>query len=202
MGGAIGGAIGGGLEAAATLGAAGMEINEENKARHLAENYAGQGSAEINQGVGEYNQLLSPYRALGYKAEDNLYNNRLDAAKMPGYQFTLKQGDLATTNSSAARGLASSGAALEAQDRYNTGLANTYYQQDFGDEMGLMDTGLGATGQTGANDFTGQVDKANLGMQAAETGAGAYDAAARSIGSSVGGLDSGIGYLMGGFMNG
>ena len=63
MGGAIGGAIGGGLEAAATLGAAGMEINEENKARHLAENYAGQGSAEINQGVGEYNQLLSPYRA-------------------------------------------------------------------------------------------------------------------------------------------
>lgn len=202
MGGAIGGAIGGGLEAAATLGAAGMEINEENKARHLAENYAGQGSAEINQGVTAYNQLLSPYRALGYKAEDNLYNNRLDAAKMPGYQFTLKQGDLATTNSSAARGLASSGAALEAQDRYNTGLANTYYQQDFGDEMGLMDTGLGATGQTGANDFTGQVDKANLGMQAAETGAGAYDAAARSIGSSVGGLDSGLGYLMGGFMNG
>ena len=202
MGGAIGGAIGGGLEAAATLGAAGMEINEENKARHLAENYAGQGSAEINQGVTAYNQLLSPYRALGYKAEDNLYNNRLDAAKMPGYQFTLKQGDLATTNSSAARGLASSGAALEAQDRYNTGLANTTYQQDFGDEMGLMDTGLGATGQTGANDFTGQVDKANLGMQAAETGAGAYDAAARSIGSSVGGLDSGLGYLMGGFMNG
>ena len=31
MGGAIGGAIGGGLEAAATLGAAGMEINEEIK---------------------------------------------------------------------------------------------------------------------------------------------------------------------------
>ena len=194
----IGAAVGGAVDAAATLGAAGMEINEENKARHLAENYAGQGQADVRAGAAAYNQLLSPYRQLGYKAENNLYNNRIDAAKMPGYQFTLQQGDLATTNSSAARGLASSGAALEAQDRYNTGLANTYYQQDFGDEMGLMNTGLGATGQSGANTFTSDVDQANLGMQAAETGAGAYDAAARSLGSSVGGLTRGIGYMVGG----
>ena len=60
----IGAAVGGAVDAAATLGAAGMEINEENKARHLAENYAGQGQADVRAGAAAYNQLLSPYLVL------------------------------------------------------------------------------------------------------------------------------------------
>ena len=51
--------------------------------------------------------------------------------RTPGYQFNLAQGLKGVTNSSAARGLASSGAALKGAANYVTGLADSTYQNQY-----------------------------------------------------------------------
>lgn len=122
----------------------------------------------------QYNQTrtdLAPYRDAGANATDQL-NKRLSELttpitmdqstleKTPGYQFNLTQGQRAVTNSSAARGLATSGAALKGAATFATGLADNTYQNQFNNAninqtnaytrlKGLIDTGENAGAQTG-----------------------------------------------------
>lgn len=56
-----------------------------------------------------------------------------DITQMPGYEFSLQQGLLATQNAAAAQGLGVSGTALGAASQYATGLAATNYQNYFND---------------------------------------------------------------------
>ena len=53
----------------------------------------------------------------------------------PGYQFQLSQGLKAAQNNAASKGLGVSGAAMTAADTYATGLANSNYQTQFGNQQ-------------------------------------------------------------------
>ena len=187
----LGSAIAGGIGAAADIAGLGMQIHELDKARGIAERYANQGTSNIDSAVHAYQNELTPYTALGGVGL-RMLENPFEASKMPGYAFTQRQGSLGVTNSSAARGLANSGAALQAMDRFNTGLANTYYQNYFGDAKQLLDTGIGTQSAIGQTGVTGAEAGANLGMQAAQTGASAYGAMGRAFGEQGAGIG---GYL-------
>src|SRR5882724_7965669 len=98
-----------------------------------------------NTALGMYNTTrgdLDPYRQIGKTASDQLTSRigelttpiTMDQAtleKTPGYQFNLTQGQRAVTNSAAARGLGSSGAALKGAATFATGLADSTYQNQF-----------------------------------------------------------------------
>ena len=123
-----------------------------------------------------------------------------EVSKMPGDAFTQQQGSLGVTNSSAARGLANSGAALQAMDKFNTGLANQYYQNYFRDANSLMNTGIGTTSASANAGVTGAEAGANLGMQAAQTGASAYGAEGKAFGNAGVGIGGALGYGLGGLL--
>lgn len=154
---------------------------------------------------------LSPYRAAGTTATDQLTGRLseltspivMDQAaleKTPGYQFNLTQGLKAVTNSSAARGLGTSGAALKGAASFATGLADSTYQNQFNNAntnqsnaynrlKGLIDTGENASAQTGV---LGEKAAYNSGV-ALTGGANAQAAADNATGKALSGLASNIG---------
>lgn len=168
----------------------------------------------IGMQQGQYNQTrtdLSLYRAIGADASTRLQSRLseltspiiMDEAaleKTPGYQFNLSQGMRGVTNSAAARGLATSGAALKGAATFATGLADSTYQNQFNNAntnqsnaynrlKSLIDTG----GNSSA--MTGQLgEKAAYNSGVATIGAGnAIAAADNRIGSSISNLSSNIG---------
>lgn len=154
---------------------------------------------------------LSPFREAGKTATDQL-TARLpeltsDISIDPNtlensdyYKFASTQGQKAVTNSAAARGLASSGAALKGAAAFAKGLATDTYKTAFDMEntnrtnaytrlKGLIDTGENAAAQTGT---LGQAAATNIGT--ATVGAGNAQAAADNrIGSSIANTANGIG---------
>jgi hypothetical protein len=131
------------------------------------------------------NTNLAPYRAIGGAAAGDLTARlseltspiTMDESTLrntPGYQFNLTQGERAVTNSSAARGLGSSGAALKGATTFATGLADSTYQNQFQNAV---------TNQTNAyNRLAGLV---NTGETAAAGGAAPATAAAGQIGTAA-----------------
>lgn len=125
---------------------------------------------------------LSPYNVTGQAATNELASfvngtnptGELTALEnTPGYQFALTQGLKSTQNSAAARGLATSGAALKGAANYATGLAQQTYQQNLLNPLTtLAQTGEAAAAQTGT---LGTAGAANQG--AAVIGAGNASAA-------------------------
>src|SRR6266850_1221999 len=180
-----------------------------------AQTAAAQKSADT--ALGMYNTTrgdLSPYRQIGQTASDQLTSRLSDLTapitmdqatleKTPGYQFNLTQGQRAITNSAAARGLGSSGAALKGAATFATGLADSTYQQQFANAntnqtnaynrlKSLVDTGQNAAAQTG----TAGTAAANT-AAGAQIGAGnAQAAAANATGSSIANTANGIGGYM------
>lgn len=72
----------------------------------------------------------------------------------PGYQFTLQQGEQATTNAAAAMGLGQSGSLLKGASSYAEGLASTTYQQQFNNywaQLGQVYNELSGISTQGAN---------------------------------------------------
>lgn len=115
---------------------------------------------------------LAPYRATGNNAAD-LMNQKIGELTTPvsvnpqdfinsdQYKFLQTQGERGVTNSSAARGLASSGAALKGAAAFESGLNSQQWQQNFNNQVtnqtnaynrlkGLIDTGENASAQTGS----------------------------------------------------
>src|SRR6267142_3701847 len=201
--------------ATAVIGAgvlgAGASIYGANKAAD-AQTAAAQQAA--NTSLSMYNTTrgdLSPYRQIGQTASDQLTSRLSDLTapitmdqatleKTPGYQFNLTQGQRAVTNSAAARGLGSSGAALKGAATFATGLADSTYQQQFANAntnqtnaynrlKGLVDTGQNAAAQTGsagtaaANTAAGaQIGAGNAQAAAANATSGAIANTANGIG--------------------
>lgn len=193
--------------AAAVLGAgalgAGATIFGASKAADAQVSAADKAAAIQQQQYSTTRSDLAPYRDAGSNATDQL-NKRLtelttpiamDQAtleKTPGYQFNLTQGMRGVTNSAAARGLATSGAALKGAATFATGLADSTYQNQFNNAntnqtnaytrlKGLIDTGENAGAQTGVLG-----EKAAYNTGTAVTGAGnAVAAADNKIGSAV-----------------
>ena len=127
-----------------------------------------------NTQMSMYNQTnanLAPYRAIGQTASDQMTAqlpsltapisvNPQDFENSDMYKFLQTQGERAVTNSSAARGLGTSGAALKGSAAFETGLNTQQYQQNFNNQVtnqtnaynrlaGLISTGENASAQTG-----------------------------------------------------
>lgn len=154
---------------------------------------------------------LSAYRNTGTNAAGQL-NSRLSELTTPisvnpqdflnsdMYKFLQTQGERGVTNSSAARGLASSGAALKGAAAFESGLNSQMYQQNFNNQntnqtnaytrlKGLLDTGENAAAQTGS------IGQSSVNQQnSAIAGAGnANAAAANATGASISNLASNVG---------
>lgn len=154
---------------------------------------------------------LAPYRAIGANAGDQL-TKRLSELTTPisvnpddfknsdMYKFAQTQGERAVTNSSAARGLGSSGAALKGAATFESGLNLQNWQQNFNNQVtnqtnaftrlkGLLDTGETAGAQTGS------IGQSSVNQQnSAIAGAGnANAAAANATGGAISNLSNGIG---------
>ena len=189
----------------------------------LATGYAANRAADVQQQnaqrvadmqTRQYQQTredLSPYRTIGQDASTRM-GTRLSELTTPisvkpqdfldsdYYKFLEQQGQRGVTASAAARGLASSGAALKGAAAFSKGLASQEWKSNF--EMqragqtdafnrlkGLIDVGAGAATGTGA-----------AGSRAAEaagtaltSGASAEAAAINRTGSSVANLANTIG---------
>jgi hypothetical protein len=115
----------------------------------------------------------------------------------PGYQFNLTQGLKSVQNSAAARGLASSGAALKGAAGYATGLADSTYQNQFNNAlasrqntynqlMGVAGLGENAGAQTGqiGTQLAGNAGQATVG--AGNAIAGGLTGAANALTNAVG----------------
>lgn len=154
---------------------------------------------------------LSPYRAIGGDASNRL-TSRLSELTTPisvnpddfqnsdYYKFLSTQGQRGVTNSAAARGLASSGAALKGAATFAKGLASQEWQNNFNMQninqtnaftrlKSLVDTGAGAATGTGV---LGEKAAYNTGT-ALTGGANAQAAAANSTGKSIADLSSKLG---------
>lgn len=201
--------------AAAVIGSsvigAGAQIFGASKAAdtqsETAKQVAGMQQAQYQQ----TRQDLSPYRAIGEDAGGRLTSrlselttpisvNPQDFVGSDYYNFLEKQGQKGVTNSAAARGLASSGAALKGAAAFSKGLASTEWQNNFNMQQtnqknaydrlkALVDTGAGAA--TGTGNF-GQASAQAAGT-ALTGGANAQAASYNSIGSSVANLSNNIG---------
>jgi hypothetical protein len=154
---------------------------------------------------------LSAYRDIGTKAAGEL-STRLSDLTTPvsvnpddflnstAYKFMQTQGEKGVTNSSAARGLGTSGAALKGAAAFESGLNSQFYQQNFNNQVtnqtnaytrlkGLVDTGENAAAQTGVLG-----NAATTNQNSATIGAGnANAAAANATGSAVSNLAGNIG---------
>jgi len=201
--------------ATAVIGAgvlgAGAQIYGANKAADIQGKNADRVAAMQQQQYAQTREDLSPYRAIGGDASGRL-TSRLSELTTPisvnpddfqnsdYYKFLSKEGQRATTNSAAARGLASSGAALKGAATFAKGLASQEWQNNFNMQTqnqtnaftrlkSLVDTGQSAAAQTGAAGTTAAV---NAGT-ALTGGANAGAAAANTTGTSIANLSNNLG---------
>ena len=169
---------------------------------------------------------LAPYRAIGQNAGDQLTSRlgeltspiTMDQAtleKTPGYQFNLTQGLKAVTNSAAARGLGTSGAALKGAATFATGLADNTYQQQFNNAQlnqknaydrlkALVDTGENASAQTGTAGTAAANTAAGAQIGAGNAQAAQANATGNAISNAAGNIGGYAAYkgLYGGANNG
>jgi hypothetical protein len=145
----------------AATGAVGGSLISANASKSAASQQAAADQQAAAIQTQEFNQNqanLAPYNAAG-QANLGLYSNfyqtsadqlgqtynnanshipqamtEANLIQTPGYQFNLSQGLRAMQNSSAARGLGVSGAALQGAGTYATGLADSTYQNQFNNQ--------------------------------------------------------------------
>ncbi len=201
--------IGTAVIGAGVLGA-GATIYGANKAADAQTNAA---NASIANSKAMYDTTrgdLSTYRDIGANAGQQLTNklsdlttpvsvNPQDFINSDMYKFAQTQGERAVTNSSAARGLGTSGAALKGAAAFESGLNLQNWQQNFNNQVtnqtnaynrlkGLVDTGENAAAQTGVlgQSAVNQQNSATIGAGNAQA------AAANSTGTSLSNLSNNI----------
>lgn len=201
--------------ATAVIGAgvlgAGAQIFSANKAADTQSKNAQMVAGMQQQQYQQTREDLSPYRAIGADAGSRL-TNRLSELTTPisvnpndfkdsdYYRFLSTQGQKGVTNSAAARGLGSSGAALKGASAFAKNLASTEWQNNFNMQninqtnaftrlKSLVDTGQNASAQTGS---AGQAAAQAAGT-ALTGGANAQAAAYNATGTSLNNLASNIG---------
>ena len=175
--------------------AGGIMQNQAIKSGQSAANQA------IQQGVSTATNQLSPWTTAGQPAltdqSDLLGLNGQDAANTamakfqssPGYQFQMQQGERAVDAGAAAKGFARSGAAIEAEQQFGSGLAATDFGNYWNRLQQLSGSGLTAAGGI-ANAATGGA--ANI----AQTDASAANATSSIYGNMAKGVSTGANQLM------
>jgi len=190
---------------------AGAQIFGANKAADTQSQNAARVAQMQQQQYQQTREDLSPYRAIGEDAGKRL-TSRLSELTTPisvnpddflntdYYKFLEKQGLKQVGNSAAARGLASSGAALKGAAAFSKGLNSQEWQNNFQMQntnqtnaysrlKALVDTGAGAATGTGVLG-----EKAAYNSGAALTGGANAEAAAyNSYGKSIADLSGKIG---------
>lgn len=83
---------------------------------------------------------------------------------LPGYQFNQQQGQQQTLAGAASMGMGLSGNTLTALDQFNTGLADSYYQQYLGDVQGAVGMGQAAAAGQAANVGNAANNQSNIAM--------------------------------------
>ena len=156
---------------------------------------AAEQAAQVQKDI--YTQIrtdLGPYRAGGEQALTGLENllspggylstpisttfapTEANLAATPGYQFTLAQGEKAGMNALASQGLAKSGAAGIAMEKYAAGLADTTYQDQFSNWYNQQQLQLGQKqqiyNQLGGLVTTGEGAAAGTASAGIQTGTG------------------------------
>lgn len=107
---------------------------------------------------------------------------------LPGYQFIKSQGLQGVQNGFAAQGLGSSGAALRGAADYSENLANSYYQNFFGNLMSQQQ--LGANAAAGLGGYATQTG-GNIGANLIGAG-NAQGAASIAQGNAIGGIGNSV----------
>jgi hypothetical protein len=219
----IGAAIGG-----AGILSAGASIYGSTQAANAQTNAANQANQTIQQQYQQNSQNLAPWMQNGTNSSNLLsyltgsggsapagysgaaggqgaltaqFNpTQAQLESTPGYQFTLGQGLKSVQNSYAAKGLASSGAALKGAADYATGDANTTFNQQFqnywNQNQSIYNMLSGQSGQgLSAAGALANAGTTAAGQQGQNTiGAGNAQAAMyNGIGSAIGGAANSLG---------
>lgn len=187
-----------------------IQAYSANKASNAQQQAAQQAAQAQYQMYQQTRSDLSGYRAAGANATDML-NSKLSDLTTPVsvnpqdflnsdmYKFLQTQGEKAVSNSSAARGLGTSGAALKGAAAFESGLNSQQWQQNFNNQVtnqtntynrlkGLIDTGENAAAQTG----TAGTAAAN-GISQAETNVGNAQASGiNAVGTAAQGVSNAV----------
>jgi len=200
--------------AAAVIGSsvvgAGASIWGANKAADTQKANADKVAAMQQAQYQQTREDLAPYRMIGADSASMLRSklsdlttpisvNPDDFQNSDYYKFLTQQGQKAVTNSAAARGLGSSGAALKGATAFSKGLASQEWQNNFNMQntnqtnaynrlKALVDTGAGAATGTGV---LGEKAAYNSGT-ALTGGANAEAAAANTTGNAISNLANNI----------
>ena len=175
------------MVAAAVIGAGALSVAGTvlagSEAASATQSAANTASNAQMAALAQQKELAQPYTDLGKSAIDK-YKDLLGLGKngsagiestlqsMPGYQFTQSQGNDATKASLAAEGLALSGNAATALDKFNTGLADSTYQQYVNNLLNPIQIGQGAAAGQAANIQTGASNLGNIAIGQGNTMAG------------------------------
>jgi hypothetical protein len=129
-----------------------------------------------------------------------------DLTQTPGYQFNYGQGMRAVDNSAAAQGLGLSGAQMKGAMRFASGLADTTYQNQFGNALntyntnyntatqnvnrllGLVGNGQNAANQTGAYGIQTAGNVGNMINSAGQSQASGTVGRANALSGALGGV--------------
>jgi hypothetical protein len=156
---------------------------------------SGQSAANqaVQQGVQTATNQLSPWTTAGQPAltdqSDLLGLNGQDAANAamakfqssPGYQFQLSQGERAVDAGAAAKGFARSGAAMQAEQEFGSGLAASDFGNYWNRLQQLSGSGLTAAGGIAGAATGGASNIAQTDASAANATSGIYGNVAGSL---------------------
>jgi hypothetical protein len=189
---------------------AGATIYGANKAADTQKDAAKQAAELQQKQYAQTREDLSPYRAAGEDATTKL-RSRLSELTTPisvkpqdflesdYYKFLEKQGQKAVTNSSAARGLGSSGAALKGAAAFAKGLNSQEWQNNFNMQninqtnaysrlKALVDTGAGAATGTGVLGEKAAYNTGTALVGGANAQAAGYNATGNAISNAAGNI--------------
>ncbi len=146
--GAVGGAL---ISGSAAQSAANAQANAANQATNAQMAMFNKTQANLSPYINFGKNALTGYGSLlgmgGPGGTPNAAGMNAALENTPGFQFENYYGQQAVQNSMAARGLGSSGAALEGAANYATGLASQNYQNILGDYASAA--GMGANAAAG-----------------------------------------------------
>lgn len=204
IGGPIGGMIGGALGSAAGGVLAGGAAKKQTKNALNDLNAAqAQGMTALSgardAGIG----YLSPYNQLGATGTAGVQNMLTPGFQYqptdPSYQFRFNEGQRAVDRSAAAGGSLYSGGTLRALNRYGQGVANSAYQQDFDNRLGVSQLGLNAANSMANVQTSYGSNTANLLSNMARARVPVYGARGEAIAGQYGSLFGALDGVSGAF---
>lgn len=181
---------------AAVIGGAATVI-ASNKASSATKNAANSATKVQEDALAQQEKLSAPYRELGESAIPTLKSLlglgpqgaggiEKSLSNMPGYQFAKSQGVDATKAAAGSMGMALSGNTLEGIDKFSTGLADSTYQGEVANLMGIAGIGQAAAAGQAANVGNAATNRSNITLGQGANQAGIVSNEAASLAGIAG----------------